>query len=97
MFYFKVHRHPSETVIAICDEELLGETLRSGKIVFNISEAFYKGNLVDEAFILDNLGQFTILNVVGNRAVELAVSAGAVSEGNILMIGDVKHAQAVRM
>ena len=53
--------------------------------------------LAEEEFILDNIGQFTILNIVGNRIVELALREGLISGARILTIGEVKHAQAVRM
>ena len=96
-FYFKVHKHPTETVVAICDEEILGQTFKGDGMTFNVTEPFYKGVLADEQFILDNIGQFTILNIVGNRIVELALREGFISDARILTIGEVKHAQAVRM
>ncbi|MBQ5397673.1 MAG: DUF424 family protein, partial [Candidatus Methanomethylophilus sp.] len=64
---------------------------------FTVAEPFYKGVLAEEEFILDNIGQFTILNIVGNRIVELALREGLISGARILTIGEVKHAQAVRM
>lgn len=95
-FYFKVHQHPSETVIAICDEDILGQTFRGEKAKITVTD-FYKGDLVEEEFVLLNIGAFTILNIVGNRIVELAIREGLVSEDNVIVIGDVKHAQAVKM
>ena len=96
-FYFKVHKHPTETVVAICDEEILGQTFKGDGMTFTVTEPFYKGVLAEEQFVLDNIGQFTILNIVGNRSVELAVREGLVSEDSVIIIGEVKHAQAVRM
>ena len=52
---------------------------------------------MEEAFVLTNIGSFTILNIVGNRAVDLAIREGLVSEDSVIVIGEVKHAQAVRM
>ena len=52
---------------------------------------------MEEGFVLNNIGSFTILNIVGNRSVELAVREGLVSEDSVIIIGEVKHAQAVRM
>ncbi|MBQ5397460.1 MAG: DUF424 family protein, partial [Candidatus Methanomethylophilus sp.] len=78
-FYFKVHKHPTETVVAICDEEILGQTFKGDGMTFTVAEPFYKGVLAEEEFILDNIGQFTILNIVGNRIVELALREGLIS------------------
>ena len=96
-FYFKVHKHPTETVVAICDEEILGQTFKGDGMIFNVAEVFYKGVLADEGFVLDNIGQFTILNIVGNRIVELALREKLISGSRIITIGEVRHAQAVRM
>lgn len=96
-FYFKVHKHSSEVVIAVCDEEILGQTFTGEGMRFYVSPEFYGGDLVDGDFVRDNIGSFTILNIIGNRAVDLASEKGIVSPGNILVIGGVKHAQAVRM
>ena len=96
-FYFKVHKHPDEVLISVCDEEILGQTFRGEKSRITVTEEFYGGDLVEEGFVLNNIGSFTILNIVGNRSVELAVREGLVSEDSVIIIGEVKHAQAVRM
>ncbi len=96
-FYFKVHKHPSEMIIAICDEDVLGQTFEGGKARITVSEGFYKGDLVEEEFLRINIGTYTILNIVGNRAVDIAVREGIVSEASVMVIGDVKHVQAVKM
>ncbi len=96
-FYFKVHRHPSETIIAICDEEIIGQTFMGEKSKIAVTEGFYGGDLVEEEFVRINIGNFTILNIVGNRAVELAVKEGIVPEDSVMVVGGVKHVQAVKM
>ncbi len=96
-FYFKVHNHPSEMIIAICDEEVMGQTFRGEKAKISVTEGFYGGDLVEEEFVRINIGSFTILNIVGNRAVDLAIREGIVSEDSVMVIGGVKHVQAVRM
>lgn len=95
-FYFKVHKHPSEMVIAICDEEILGQTYRGEKMKFTVNQGFYGGDLVSEEFVRINLNAYTILNIVGNRIVDLAISMGIVDPDNVIVIGEVKHAQAVK-
>ncbi len=96
-FYFKVHSHQSEVVIALCDDDILGCTFTDTGKKFYVSPAFYGDELVDEVFVRDNITAFTILNIAGNRAVDLAISAGIISPANVMDIGGMKHAQAVRM
>ena len=85
------------TIVPAEHEEILGQTFKGDGMTFTVAEPFYKGVLAEEEFILDNIGQFTILNIVGNRIVELALREGLISGARILTIGEVKHAQAVRM
>jgi hypothetical protein len=39
----KLRKIGNHVLLAICDVEILGKTLREGKIVFKVSEEFYKG------------------------------------------------------
>ncbi len=96
-FYFKVHGHQSEVVIAICDDDIRGQTFTDAGKKFYVSPAFYGDELVDETFVRDNITAFTILNLAGNRAVELAISVGLISPSNVIEIGGMKHAQAVKL
>lgn len=96
-FYFKIHNHGSEVVIALCDDDILGETFHDTGKTFYVSPSFYGGDLVDETFVRDNISLFTILNIAGNRAVDLSVSIGIIAPENVLDIGGMKHAQAVRL
>lgn len=96
-FYFKVHKHPSETVVSICDDDILGQSFKGGKLRISVTEGFYGGDLVNEEFVRINLNAYTILNIVGNRIVDLAVREKIVSEENVVVIGGVKHAQAVKL
>lgn len=94
-FCFRAHRHPKETVIAVCDEEILGKTFAEGELHITVNPGFYGGDVIDEAELRSRIGSFTILNVVGNRAVAIAIEEGIVDADSVIVIGGVKHAQAV--
>lgn len=96
-FYFKVHKHPEEVVVAVCDEEILGRTFRSDGLKLFVSEVFYKGEVVDEEELRSRIGTFTVLNLAGNRCVDIAIELGIVDPDNVFVIGGVKHAQAVTL
>lgn len=84
-------------LLAMCDAELLGKTLKQGKIVFHIREEFYKGSLMrlDEAVGL--IRQSTVVNMVGERIVRKAVEEGWIHPDAVLEIEGVPHAQVVKV
>ena len=84
-------------LLAICDCELLGRTLREGKIVFHVKDDFYNGRKasVDEAVGMIN--NSTIVNLVGKCCVEKAIAKGYVHPEAVLNIEGVPHAQIVRI
>lgn len=94
--YVKSVRRGRDTVVAVCDAEILGKTLEGGRVPFTVSEGFYKGVLgeIDEA--LDAMKQATICNLVGKRIVEAAIECRMVHERAVIYLGDIPHAQIVR-
>lgn len=96
-FYLKVHPRIEHYLVAMCDEALLGTTLQEGDIVFNVSEEFYGGDLVDIATCLEHMKAATIINMIGEDTVKAAIEAGIVHENSVLYIQGQPHAQWVRL
>lgn len=96
-FCFKIHKHEKEVILAVCDEEILGQTFREGEMRITVNEAFYGNERIAAEDVRERFKLATIINLVGNEAVALAVAEGLVDPGNILVIGGVKHAQAVTL
>ena len=84
-------------LLAMCDADLLGKTLKQGKIVFHIREEFYKGSLMRLEEAVGLIRQSTIVNMVGQRIVRKAVEEGWIHPDAILEIEGVPHAQVVRV
>ena len=84
-------------VLAICDSEILGKTLREGKIVFHVKEEFYNGGRVSMEEAIDMIENSTIVNMVGKRCVEKAIKKGYVHPQAVLNIEGVPHAQIVKL
>ena len=95
--YVNMRRCGKSVVLAICDCELIGKTLRDGKIVFEICEDFYKGQKVTVEEALELCEQSSIVNMVGQCVVEKAVEEGLIHPNAILKISDVPHAQMVKI
>lgn len=95
--YVRSSRHGRETLVAVCDAELLGKTLEGGRVPFRVSEAFYKGILGDVGEAIEAMKQASICNLVGRRIVEAAIAERLVHERAVIYLGDVPHAQIVRL
>ena len=95
--YVKVVRQGRDTLVAVCDAEILGKTLEGGRVPFTVSERFYKGALCDLAEALEAMGKASIVNMVGKRIVEAAIEGNLVQEAGIIYLGDVPHAQIVHL
>src|SRR5438132_7446873 len=72
------------------------QTVREGKFKIEVGK-FYEGDVVSEETFLDHLKLATIGNFVGAETVDAAMRAGFVSDGGILWIDGVPHAQFVMM
>ena len=87
----------ANVLLAICDCEVLGRTLREGEIVFHVKEEFYKGARVSIEEAVDMMRNSTIVNMIGKNIVKKAVEKGFVHPEAILNIEGVPHAQIVRL
>lgn len=95
--YLKIHRSGPQTIVAACDQDLLGKELEQGDVKVTISEAFYKGKLASREEVIDAIRSGTSVNLFGEKAVSCAIDCGAIVPGNVAYIGDVMHAQIYRM
>jgi hypothetical protein len=84
-------------LLAICDCEILGKTLREGKITFHVKEEFYKGAKVDIEEAIDMIENSTIVNMVGKKIVQKAIEKGYVHPEAVLNIEGIPHAQIIKL
>ncbi len=91
--YIKIHKIGGEVILAACDKELLGKKFRQGIVVLYVKESFYKGELVDEEGLKAAMKFATIMNLVGERCVKIALEEGYIDEDLILYVEGVPHAQ----
>lgn len=95
--YVNLRRWGKCVLLAICDADILGKTLKRGKIVFYIREDFYKGSLVSLEEAVGLIRQATIVNMVGRRIVKKAVEEGLVHPDAVLEIEGIPHAQILKL
>ena len=94
--YFNLKKEGNNVLLAICDEELLGKTLREGKIAFKISEDFYKGKKISVDQAVSMIENSTIINLIGNECVKKAIENGFVHPEAVLKIEGISHAQIMK-
>jgi len=97
MIYVKIHKGLDDIVLAACDEDVLGKTYSGNDMKITVHESFYNGELIPEEIFVEHMKNVSIMNLVGERTISLAIENGHVSEDCILEIGGVKHAQVVKI
>jgi len=97
LFWINAFQTKFNTVVAICDEEVLGKTLRFKNFKVQISKKFYCGKLADENIAVKALGKATIGNLFGNKIIDIAEKNGFITKENIIFIDEIPHAQFVKL
>ena len=95
--YVNFKKVGQNVLLAICDCELLGKTLREGKICFKIKDEFYNGRKATVEEAMDMINNSTIVNLVGKFCVEKAIANGYVHPDAVLKIEGVPHAQIMKL
>ena len=93
--YIKMHHSQDRCVVAVCDKELIGKTLKDGNVNLVVSERFYKGDEESEEKIISILKDADNINLMGKKAVDAGLKARVIEKDNIKIIKGVPHAQAV--
>ena len=91
MLRVKIYNVQMETVVAVCDDELYGRTLREGRMKLDVNE-FYDGDMVEEDSLPKLLKCATNLNMVGERCIDIAVECGCVDRSGVISIDGIPHA-----
>ncbi len=84
-------------LVAVCDQDILGESFEEGPVSITVTEEFYGGQEADETAVVEALSRARVANIVGERSVEVAIEHGFVDETRVLEIGTTRHAQLLRL
>lgn len=84
-------------MVAACDAELLGKTLKFGRIDFPVRREFYGGQVLTAEEALLQVRNGTTANLLGREIVEHALKAGLIHPEAILYISGVPHALIVKV
>ena len=91
-FYMNVRKFQQETVVAICDADLMGLVLKEGRFKLEVTQKFYGDKPATLKECIEVLKNTVNANLVGKKIVNQAVKMGLVHEDSILYIDKVPHA-----
>lgn len=90
------HISGKEILLAVCDKELLGKTLKSDDVEIKIGD-FYKGEEVTEEDLLSNVEKAKTINAIGEKTISFLIKNNIISRENLIYISGIPHAQIYKM
>ena len=88
-FSARVTDYQNNTMLNICDVDLLGKNIVEGELNMNISESYYGEKLIEKEEAKKLLKQSSIINMVGENTISLSIELGIGSENGIKKISNV--------
>lgn len=82
-------RRENAVLVNICDEELLGTTVKGEKLEMEISREYFGAEKVNELEAISLVRNGSIINLAGSRIVEKVVGQKLASERAVKKVGSV--------
>jgi hypothetical protein len=97
MIWIRKYSTQGEILLAACDDEILGRTFCEGELQLVVSESFYGGEKVSKENFIELIKNATIINLVGEKVIKIALDLGLIGPDGIIEIDGVPHAQIAKM
>ncbi|MDH3203266.1 MAG: DUF424 domain-containing protein [Nitrosopumilus sp.] len=88
-FSVRVTDYQKNTMLNICDAELLGKKIIQDELNMNISETYYGEKLIEKEEATTLLKKSSIINMVGKETVSLSIELGVGSENGVKLISGI--------
>ena len=85
----KISDYQKNTMLNMCDSELIGKDIVDGKLKIHISENYYGTQIVEKDEAISMMKSASILNLVGHETISLAIDLGIGSKDGVKIISDV--------
>ena len=95
--YLKIYKNGEHVLVAACDREVLGKSLKHGKATREVNKAFYEGENVSEEQLQNALEGATTANLFGEKTIRCAIKCRLIDPDSVIMIDGVPHAQIFRV
>lgn len=89
IFALRKIKYQETTMINICDIELLDKEINKGDFVIQISKNYFLEEEIDEREAITILKSSSVLNLVGNRIVKLALELRLAKENSVKVIDNI--------
>ena len=88
-FSVKTANYQNQSMLNICDAELLGKKIIEGDLTMHISENYYGERFVEKDEAESLLNNSSIINMAGKETVSLSLNLGIGSENAVKIVSDV--------
>lgn len=90
----KIHRNERGAIIlAVCDKLLIGQVFTEGEKQLTVDADFYGGEEVNEDEAGDLMRNANIVNIIGQKAIALALREEIIDSENIKKIAGIPYSQ----
>lgn len=96
-YYLKIHSSEERTVIGICDEEIIGKVFEDGELRLEISERFYKGELVEFEIIQQEIAKGNNFNIVGNNIIKELMDNDLIDKDSVKQISGISYTMVIEI
>lgn len=76
-------------IVNVCDKDLLGKTVKEGKIEMNISSNYFDGELVSLDTAIQIIKSSNMINLAGNKIIFEVINAKLACEDAIKKVGGI--------
>ena len=88
-FSIKSTNYQKQSMLNICDAELLGKKIIEGDLTMHISENYYGERFVEQDEAKSLLNNSPIINMAGKKVISLALELGIGTEKAVKIVSDV--------
>jgi uncharacterized protein len=84
-------------ILCVCDEDIIGKEFQTNDFKLDLSSDFYKGDKKTDQETIKLIGAAYMVNLVGNKSVDLALKLNIISKQDIIKIDEIPYVQAISM
>ena len=97
--YMKIHKSAKGTILALCDEELIGKVLEDKNRYIDLDKyrSFYIGESVTKDQVKNSVTSFSSANIVGKKSVDLMIELELVHPDEVVYIKKVPFVQIYKI
>ena len=89
LFSVKVTEYQKNTMLNICDAELIGKNISQNELTITISKSYYGDQIIKKNEAKKLLETSSIINMVGKNTISLSLELGIGSENGVKRISGV--------